>query len=122
MVGPAPQPTVTPEIITEHYTPPDLQWKKKRLYKNLAKEKKRAYWEEEGKILAEDAKKGPHIAIRPRRQAQRHYISVEEWQTHLSNVLNKEGLITIAHKKTARNYPQRGLHCQQMRSKILSLE
>ena len=95
---------------------------KDRLYKILLKEKERTYWEGEGKGLAEDAKKDPHIAIRPRRQAQTHYINMEECQTHLSNILKNEGLITRAHKKTARKYPQRGLHCQQMRSKMLSQE
>ena len=45
---------------------------KRKHYKKIIKEKKSHYWESEGKRIAEEAKKDPYIALRPRKQAQAH--------------------------------------------------
>ena len=68
-----------------------------RLYKRLVKEKKRTYWEKEGKI-SRGREQNPRIAIRLRRQSKVQYINMKEWQTHLSYILNKEGLITTTNR------------------------
>lgn len=65
---------------------------KRKHYKRIIKEKKSAFLEEEGRKLAEEAKKDPYVALRPKKQTQTHYIDMETWESHFNNILNKEGL------------------------------
>ena len=63
---------------------------KRKHYKKIIKEKKSHYWEAEGRRIAEEAKKDPYIALRPRKQAQTQYISMEQWETHFQDILNNK--------------------------------
>lgn len=63
---------------------------KRRLFKKILREKKKTYWEEEGKRIVEEARKDPYIALRPKKQTQNQYISMEEWQRHFNNTLNRK--------------------------------
>lgn len=65
---------------------------KRYTYKKTLKEKKRIFWEREGKKLVEEATRDPYIALRSRKRAETQYISMKEWETHFDNILNKKGI------------------------------
>ncbi|KAJ4425973.1 hypothetical protein ANN_27599 [Periplaneta americana] len=59
---------------------------KRKHYKKIIKEKLI-----KGRMLVEETRNDPHLPLRPKKQTHTYYFVMEIWESHFSNILNKEG-------------------------------
>ena len=72
---------------------------KRKIYKKLIKEKKVLHMEKTAKKLAEEARKNPFLAQKPRKPRFPHDITMETWTNHLSSILNLNSMDTPAERE-----------------------
>ena len=62
----------------------------RKQYKNLLKNKRKDYMEQEAINMVEEARKDPYLALRPRKVQSSGKIDITVWEEHFSSILNIE--------------------------------
>lgn len=71
-------------------SPEDIRFynQSRKEYKSLLKTKRKEYLDQEATKMAEEARKDPYIALRPRKAQSSGKIDIAVWEEHFSSILN----------------------------------